>query len=64
MKKGIIQFLCFIGLILLIRFLVASDHHFIAIIVGIIGFIILIFGDEITSGGGGGCGCAGTPGCM
>lgn len=61
------KFLCFIGLILLIRFLVASGHHFIAIIVGIIGFIILIFGDEITSGAGGGgggsCDCAGTPGC-
>lgn len=62
--KAIISILCTIGLILLVRYLITTNHHFWAMITVIMGFSIIV---EVFGGGGSGgdsCDCAGTPGCM
>lgn len=64
MLKGICLFLGFIGSILLLRFLVATGHQLLAIIIGFIAFNTIMIVANGGTGGGGGGGCAGTPGCM
>lgn len=58
--KGILLFFCFVGFVLLLRFLVVTGHPVIAIVSAILAFCIFIgIGNPPPD-----CECPGTPGCF
>lgn len=63
--KDFILLLCFVGYILLLRFLFTSGHPSIAVVIAILGFgIFMGAAGGFSDGGGSSCDCAGTPGCF